>query len=560
MIDIQSNNLKITSFAATGIIAAVFYLLKKVFDLPIFYYFFLIFLASSGAILLYHIFESLNNSRLENVRKYTQQYSLHIIIVLSILYVSFFTIRSAMEFNAYSMRMFDFGNMDQAIWNMSKGRLFESTDQLPPFNNLSRFANHTEFIYFLPALLYKIWPNPILLLFLQSAAIAAGIPLLYSIALKTFKSPTRALILSIVYVCYPSLQLMNLFEFHADIFAIPFLLGAWNFLLVSRKRIFYWLFIILSLSCKEYTAFAVVGLGILSLCILKKRIMGTATIVLGFSYFFAVFFWLFPLFNNGNETAIIGSAYSSIGGSSGTSGILSFILNNPAQFLRQLFSSHNWESIFYIFFPLLFIPLLNPSVLSAIILPLLKDMLAGLDAGAHRLAPAVPILFIGLILGVRSLESKGPLKNKHPMQLLFWSLLISATFLAAYAYGPSPLGHKFWREQKKFIKSPRDNLYDAFVRMVPPDAALSVSDCMSTHCSQRKYCHVFPRPMSSPDSSMRNVSHVLIDTLDFNYMFDNFNGYRGSVFPRLHQLGFICIREQSGIFLFVCNGLGSSAQ
>ncbi len=171
----------------------------------------------------------------------------------------------------------DLGQIDQAVWNSSRGRFLEQTD-----NGFAatRLTDHVEPILVLVSPIFWLWNDVRALLLLQVAFVALGAWLLYELSLHQFDKgltprertqiwrlePLRdltqpvALALAIAFLLASQLQSAVLTEFHAAPLAVPLLL--WAFLAVERQR---WRqFVIATLMAalvKEEIALLAAGLG-----------------------------------------------------------------------------------------------------------------------------------------------------------------------------------------------------------------------------------------------------------------------------------------------------------
>jgi uncharacterized membrane protein len=167
------------------------------------------------------------------------------------LYVGVFT-RLAWNLHA-GMRTHkaDLGQIDQAIWNSSRGRFVEMTDN---GYIATRMSDHVEPILALISPVYWLWNDTRAILLLQTLFVAAGAWLLYDLTLTLFdqmlpagerryiwrveplreQSRPLALALVIAYLLAPQLQSALLTEFHAAPLVVPLIL--WAFLSVERRR------------------------------------------------------------------------------------------------------------------------------------------------------------------------------------------------------------------------------------------------------------------------------------------------------------------------------------
>ena len=172
----------------------------------------------------------------------------------------------------------DFGQIAQAVWNSSRGRFVEMTD-----NGFiaTRMTDHVEPILALISPVLWLWDDTRVLLLLQAAVVALGAWPLYELTLLLFErtlppasrrhiwemEPLRrltrplALALATCYLLAPQLQAALLTEFHAVPLAVPLIL--WALWAVEVRR--WWQFsvaVVLVALVKEETALLAALLGL----------------------------------------------------------------------------------------------------------------------------------------------------------------------------------------------------------------------------------------------------------------------------------------------------------
>lgn len=199
-------------------------------------------------------------------------------LALATLYIVIFT-RLAWDMHT-GMRTHrsDLGQIDQAIWNSSRGRLLAQTDN---GFEATRLTDHVEPILALISPIYWVWDDVRAILLLQVAAAAVGVLPLYLLTLRRceallslqerrqvwrFEPVQRlarplAFAVSTAYLLAPQLQSALLTEFHAAPLAVPLIL--WAFWAVDARR---WRqFIVAALliaAVKEEMALLAAGLGV----------------------------------------------------------------------------------------------------------------------------------------------------------------------------------------------------------------------------------------------------------------------------------------------------------
>lgn len=176
---------------------------------------------------------------------------LWVLLALAIVYVVIFT-RLAWDLHT-GMRTHrsDLGQIDQAVWNSSRGRWLAQTDN---GFEATRLTDHVEPILILISPIYWLWDDVRALLLLQVLAVAAGVVPLYFLTLhqceqllspharrqiwriEPLQSLARplAFALGVAYLLAPQLQSALLTEFHAAPLAAPLIL--WAFWAVAAQR------------------------------------------------------------------------------------------------------------------------------------------------------------------------------------------------------------------------------------------------------------------------------------------------------------------------------------
>lgn len=129
--------------------------------------------------------KSFDNSVLVTWLKYLAKISdkNKLILIAASLFLLFLFI-GIMRHLAFSSAGIDMGVTDQAVWNTLKGRaLFSSLD-----GKINHLGSHFEPILFLITPFYFIWPNIIVLVFLQALVIGLAVWPLYLIAKERLSS------------------------------------------------------------------------------------------------------------------------------------------------------------------------------------------------------------------------------------------------------------------------------------------------------------------------------------------------------------------------------------
>ena len=76
-------------------------------------------------------------------------------------------------YSTYRFGRFDFGNMIQAVWSTSHGRVLETTDGANG-EQVSRLASHADPFLALLSPLWMLWPSPLVLALAQIVVVSLG--------------------------------------------------------------------------------------------------------------------------------------------------------------------------------------------------------------------------------------------------------------------------------------------------------------------------------------------------------------------------------------------------
>ena len=152
-----------------------------------------------------------------------QRVAVFLLVGVVILYTVVYSVLSIARYNTFHATTFDLGIMTQVVWNTAHGRLFETSLGRAINAKLigSYMGNHVRPFLLLLAPIYRLWPDPRLLLVVQSTALGMAAVPLYAIALRRTSDPRFASVVALCYLAYPALGFLNLFDFHPIAFSIP---------------------------------------------------------------------------------------------------------------------------------------------------------------------------------------------------------------------------------------------------------------------------------------------------------------------------------------------------
>ena len=332
---------------------------------------------------------------------------------------------------------FDLAIFDQAIYLISQNQT--------PFSSLMAiniWGDHAAFIFYPLALLYKIYPDVHWLLLVQAVFLGLGAWPSWSLARQAGLNNSISWAIACIYLLYPVVFNVNLFDFHPEVIALPALLAA---ILAARLNQTLWFCaaIVLVLMCKAVLSLTVGAMGLWLLCFDKKRNCGLIALFLGAGWFLVATQAVIPYFNQGREHAGIGR-YQYLGNS-----VFEIVINlivKPNLVLGRLFSLHTFEYLALLLLPVIW--WLSPRHLSSLIsavpmlaMNILSDIPAQRDLIHQYSVPILPFLVVAVISSLAySNQQKGktifdrlPIPNYPlPRVIVIWSLI---AFLALAKYG-----------------------------------------------------------------------------------------------------------------------------
>jgi uncharacterized membrane protein len=166
---------------------------------------------------------------------------------------------AVLRYRAFESGRFDLGNMTQAVWSTAHGHPLSVTDVHG--EQISRLGAHFDPLLALLAPLWWLWPDPELLLVVQSVAIASGALPVFWLARKHLGAEWPAAALALAYLLTPAVQWLTVSDFHAVALACPLLLFAWWNLDEDRLWAFA-LFAAAAIATKEHVGLAVAAMGV----------------------------------------------------------------------------------------------------------------------------------------------------------------------------------------------------------------------------------------------------------------------------------------------------------
>lgn len=330
---------------------------------------------------------------------------------------------SSLRHALFQSNAFDLGYFDQAIYLIAQGKT-----PIVSFWGYHFLGGHADWILYLLALLYKIYPDIHWLFAIQAIALALGALPTWHIARQAGLKETQALAMAAVYLLYPLVFNLNLFDFHPEVMALPALLGA---ILAARNRQMGWfcLSIIFILGCRAALSLTVAAMGFWLLVFEKKRWYGAIALFAGSAWFLIATQVIIPYFRPGGVEAVRRYAY--LGNS--VLEIAQNIFLQPGLILGRIFSLSTLEYLALLISPVIWglsPQHLTPLVVAipTLVINLLSDAPTQRNLVHQYSLPILPFLLVAVIASLAA----GKAWWRNSRSLVLWSLVL---FLALAKYG-----------------------------------------------------------------------------------------------------------------------------
>ncbi|MBN1995433.1 MAG: DUF2079 domain-containing protein [Anaerolineae bacterium] len=313
--------------------------------------------------------------------------------LLMLVYFVYFGLYANQRHLAFETGAFDTGVYAQPLWNFIQGRGFAVS--LIKDNGPLRWATHVEPILFLIAPLYKLWPHPRTLFWLQTAGLTLAAWPLYALAVQRLQNEWAALTMVAAYFLLPATEAVTLFDFHAVAFAPLFLLAAFYFLeqalTIQGKSLWLWpekkqlsqagepatngaaaappffllltfyflagLFFMLAMSTKEDISLYVFMIGLYLLALRRCWREGGVLMGAGLVWFYVTFQVIIPAYRTGGGHSIYAAWFETLGHTPLDIALSPF--TKPGAVLALLFQPGSLPALSMLTLPLLLLPLLG---------------------------------------------------------------------------------------------------------------------------------------------------------------------------------------------------------
>jgi uncharacterized membrane protein len=431
------------------------------------------------------------------------------VIGLAAAFAAAFAVLGVRRHDGFFTARYDLGNMTQAVWSVAHGGLLRVTD--PSGIQMSRLGAHVDPILAAFAPLWRLWPDPRMLIVAQALAVASAAIPAFLIARRWLVHDGLAVAFAAATLLLPALQWATLFDFHPVALAMPLLLWCvWA--ADTRHDVTLGVVAALAALTKEQVALSLVVLGIWMAVSLGRRRAGAILAGASLAWTVIAFEIIIPHFNRGSGSALVAARYGDLGSNAG--GVLRTLLTHPWDAAATLATADRAAFVGALVLPMLALclraPLLSACGLPDLLLNLLSSRPEQHHIEYHYGAVIVPFVVAGSIRGLAALRRTGRpawIARIVASPALVACALLAAGILGGWLLGPLP----FWRHVpggsqvrvEQYTVPARAAVLKRAVDAIPAGAAVSAGNRLGGHLSDRARIMVFP--------TIADARFVLID-------------------------------------------------
>jgi uncharacterized membrane protein len=415
-------------------------------------------------------------------------------------YAAFFGVLVVLKHRCFMTYMLDLGLYAQNLWLI----LHEGARPI-----------HSSLLMYPLALLYGLFPSPEALLVLKSIVVPLAALPLYKLAEVVLGSRAAAVGVSALYLLYPPLHGVSLFDFHLEDFLPLLFIASTYFYEVTKPRP-YFACLILCLATMEFAPYVAVAYG-LWLLLRNVRLSprgGRLSIVFKLRTQAKLAVATIAL------SVIAASAYLAAGAGS-VAELRASSLSASAIPLKE---KMNYLSLIY--GPLAFLPLTSLSQLAA--LPWLAFALASSSRevlAIYNQFPAfvLPFAFIGVVEALRRLRG-----DRRLLLQLLATLFLSSTIYLLYTdpvfTNPYPPHMPRWP-----VVTEKDERLSQIIQLIPPDASVLTQNNIAPHLANRRELYITLR------DARIIPKFILVDRSHFSFDEPNIRPSPAQLLPILLQ-------------------------
>ncbi len=410
------------------------------------------------------------------------------LMLLTLCFWAMFTLSGFARTRAFETRAFDLGIFAQAVWNTLQGHFMVSSLK----DGICLLGDHFSPLLLLTLPFYHLWPDPRALLSLQALATSINIFLIFKITHKKTRNAGISLLFAALYAFFRATQGPLREDFHPEVLAEPFMLGA--FLCLERNQIIAFLiFTALTAMGKENMLGISFALGFYCAVFKKRPWTGLGVMIFSVLLFLAETQWWIPAMTG--KPYFYQAFYS--GPENPLGGIGRLMSLDSLNYVVKMFGPFSFLSFFHFPTLLLAFPILFQNLLSR------GETFRSLSY--HYVTGLTPFVLVSSIYGFEYLRSKFAFAAKNTA--CFLGIVAAVFFLQA---GPSEY-YYLWEIQRHFSLQ-KDDVRQALAK-IPPEFSVLTHNGLIPHVVNRRNVYQFsynPAPDKAQQAARLKADYVIL--------------------------------------------------
>lgn len=414
--------------------------------------------------------------------------TLLILILVWILVMATFAIARHQRFNSTA---YDLAIYSQVIDNTANGRFFASSIEF----NHNFLADHVQPILLLLVPFYYVWADARILLIIQAVVLGLAALPVYALAQRKLAHPRLALLFALIYLLYPTIGFINRYDFHPIIFAIPFLLLAYQAVERGDMR---WatLWAFMATISNDEIGLTVCVLGLYAAVVRKRWFWGGTVALVALAWALVAQLVIIPSFRPEGVVDDALRRYFWLGPDAASQ--VRTLLTQPGMVWQHLVTDPlRQQFVLRLLLPVGYLALLSPVTLliglPALGYNLLSDVPSQHSLYFHYMAPFIPFAVIAAMEGVKRVQGwvDGRLPHQWTTNLLAaWLLLGTAVAWILDNPFTQPVNEPYFPVYtlERLIDQ---NASAAALHLIPPQVSVSGMMTYLPHISERPNVHLF---------------------------------------------------------------------
>jgi len=480
----------------------------------------------------------------------------------------------------------DFSHWAEIIYNISvSGKPLCPSQALSVPGTSNYLSVHFVPYIYVIALPFTLWPYAETIIWTNFILMMSSVIPMYKLSLACNDDKRFGLFMVCLLLFYPTFQYIVLYEFEMLRFGIPIILWMLYFWQTKKLKPYY-LFVLLAVFVREEVGLTIFMFGVYLLLIEKERKAGLITALIGASAFGVITQIIMPSLRDGSYQHIAMGSFGLLGDSIGD--MIKNIISDPIFVLKTVFQPDmklviKFANVFMLFSPLLFVPLLAPTVL----IPILGNLGIGLLSASTThisymlfyVSSSIPFIFYAFIKGwptflkvlPKAIREKTGGKEVGDVSSWAMAAVLSGLLVINVFFGPSPISLQFWSKDLRPAPFNRRNFHYSvyevtdhhgkvgkFVDMIPDSAIVAAPSFLAPRLFKKKGVVDLNQRESSiakldlTDDSKRRVDYVLADKASDNLDKWRFSYTTLKIFEYLRKNSSVwsLVKEADGYYLF----------